>query len=212
MGSWMATVGGFAVMVGRGMDWRSKFGLTVLLWFLCLPELALAGFFAAGAFLSVSAEVPRKVDAVVVLGGDGDPGSRYARGRDLVLAGYSQRLILIQPGADQRADAGGRGMAVNVVGTLPARGSWGEALAVRDLMRAEGLHSAMVVSDPPHMLRLRYTWGSILRGTGLDYTLVATNPPWWSGWRWWHSPQASDFVGSEVLKLGYYVVKYRFGF
>jgi hypothetical protein len=51
-----------------------------------------------------------------------------------------------------------------------------------------------------------------LRGTGLDYTLVATTPPWWPGWRWWRNPGASDFVGNEVLKLGYYVVRYRFGF
>ena len=90
-------------------------------------------------------------------------------------------------------------------------GSWGEALAVRDRMQAEGLRTVMVVSDPPHMLRLRYTWGSVLRGTGLDYTLVATNPPWWPGWRWWRNPGASDFVGNEVLNLGYYVVRYRFG-
>ena len=70
----------------------------------------------------------------------------------------------------------------------------------------------VVVSDPPHMLRLRYTWGSVLRGTGMDYTLVATAPPWWPGWRWWRNPGASDFVGNEVLKLGYYVLRYRFGF
>ncbi len=69
----------------------------------------------------------------------------------------------------------------------------------------------MVVSDPPHMLRLRYTWGSVLRGTGLAYTLVATSPPWWPGWRWWRTTESASFVGNEVLKLGYYVVRYRFG-
>ena len=86
-----------------------------------------------------------------------------------------------------------------------------EAVTVRERMQAEGLRTVMVVSDPPHMLRLRYTWGSVLRGTGIDYTLVATAPPWWPGWRWWRNPGASDFVGNEVLKLGYYVVRYRFG-
>ena len=73
-------------------------------------------------------------------------------------------------------------------------GSWGEALAVRDRMQAEGLRTVMVVSDPPHMLRLSYTWGSILRGTGLDYTLVATNPPWWRCWSLvacWRRPRSS---------------------
>ena len=94
---------------------------------------------------------------------------------------------------------------------MPAPGTWGEAKVVSERMQAEGMRSVMVVSDPPHMLRLRYTWGSVLRGTGLHYTLVATTPPWWAGWRWWRNPGASDFVGNEVLKLGYYVVRYRFG-
>jgi hypothetical protein len=182
--------------------------------FLCLPELALLGFFTSGALLSAPAGEARHVDAVVVLGGDPGTGGRYARGRDLVLAGYSQRLILLYPSAAQIADAQARVPGVEIVDSMPApgsSGSWGEALAVRQLMQAGGLRTVMVVSDPPHMLRLRYTWGSVLRSTGIVYTLVATTPPWWPGWRWWRNPSASDFVGNEVLKLGYYVVRYRFG-
>ena len=193
------------------MNSRAKVALAVLVTLLCFPELALLGFFTMGALLSAPAGEARTVDAVVVLGGDGGMGGRYVRGRDLVLAGYSQRLILLNPSAAQISDARAKVPSVEIVGSTPAQGSWGEAMAVRARMQAEGLRSVMVVSDPPHMLRLRYTWGSILRGTGLDYTLVATNPPWWPGWRWWRNPGASDFVGNEVLKLGYYVVRYRFG-
>jgi hypothetical protein len=196
------------------MNRRASLAMTVLVAFLCLPELALLGFFTTGALLSAPAGALRTVDAVVVLGGDGGMGGRYVRGRDLVLAGYSQRLILLYPSAGQISDARARVPGVEIVDSMPApgsSGSWGEALAVRERMQAEGLRSVMVVSDPPHMLRLRYTWGSVLRGTGLDYTLVATSPPWWPGWRWWRNPGASDFVGNEVLKLGYYVVRYRFG-
>ena len=193
------------------MNRRARFALTALVAFLCLPELALLGFFTAGALLSAPAGEARTADAVVVLGGDLGAGGRYARGRDLVLAGYSQRLILLYPSAAQISDAQARVPGVEIVDSTPVQGSWGEALAVRQRMHAEGLRTVMVVSDPPHMLRLRYTWGSILRGTGLHYTLVATTPPWWPGWRWWRNPGASDFVGNEVLKLGGYVLKYRFG-
>ena len=184
----------------------------LLVTFLCLPELALLGFFTSGALLSAAAGEARHVDAVVVLGGDPGTGGRYARGRDLVLAGYSQRLILMYPSAAEIKDAQSRLPGVEIVDSTPAQGSWGEAMAVRERMQAEGLRSVVVVSDPPHMLRLRYTWASIFRGTGLDYTLVATSPPWWPGWRWWRNAEASGFVGNEVLKLGYYVVRYRFGF
>lgn len=193
------------------MDRRASLAMIGIVAFLCLPELALLGFFTTGALLSAPAGEARSVDAVVVLGGDGGTGGRYARGRDLVLAGYSNRLILLYPTATEIKDALAKVPSVDIVDSMDGRGSWGEALAVRERMQAEGLHTVMVVSDPPHMLRLRYTWGSILRGTGLDYTLVATTPPWWPGWRWWRNPGASDFVGNEVLKLGYYVVRYRFG-
>ena len=193
------------------MDRRASLAMIGIVAFLCLPELALLGFFTTGALLSAPAGEARSVDAVVVLGGDGGTGGRYARGRVLVLAGYSNRLILLYPSATEIKDALAKVPSVDIVDSMDGRGSWGEALAVRERMQAEGLHTVMVVSDPPHMLRLRYTWGSILRGTGLDYTLVATTPPWWPGWRWWRNPGASDFVGNEVLKLGYYVVRYRFG-
>lgn len=193
---------------------RPRLQLASLVGFLCLPELALLGFFASGAALSVPASTPRPADAVVVLGGDGGAGGlgeRYLRGRDLVLSGYSKRLILLNAGSATRDDALHTVPGVVFMGGVAVRNSWDEAVAIRDRMRAAGLRSVMVVSDPPHMLRLRYTWGSILRGTGLDYTLVATSPPWWPGWRWWSNPQASSFVGNEVLKLGGYVLKYRFG-
>lgn len=195
-----------------GMSPRARFALTVLVLFLCLPELALLGFLTTGALLSAPAGEARNVDAVVVLGGDPGTGGRYARGRDLVLSGYSQRLILLYPSAAQISDARASIPGVEIVDAMDGRGSWGEAMAIRRRMEAEGLRTVMVVSDPPHMLRLRYTWGSVLRGTGLRYTLVATSPPWWPGWRWWRNPSASDFVGNEVLKLGYYLLRYRFGF
>ena len=191
-----------------------RLAITLLVAFLCLPELALLGFFSSGVLLSASAGAPRNVDLVVVLGGDGGAGGvglRYVRGRDLVLAGYSKRLILLNAGNAARKDALVQVPAVEFLGTLGVRNSWQEAVALRDLMQAQGLRTVMVVSDPPHMLRLRYTWGSVLRGTGLSYTLIATDPPWWPGWRWWRNPEASDFVGNEVLKLGYYLVKHRFG-
>ncbi|MBK6558234.1 MAG: hypothetical protein IPG16_13925 [Comamonadaceae bacterium] len=83
---------------------------------------------------------------------------------------------------------------------------------MRTRMQAEGLRSVMVVSEPPHLLRLRYTWGSVFRGSDPGYTLIASAPPWWSTWRWWQHPRAAAFVDSEFLKLGYYVARYRFGF
>ncbi len=181
----------------------------LLLVFLLLPELALLGFFTVGVLLSSQAGLPHGADVVVVLGG-GD-GARYTRGRELVQAGYSKNLLLIDPPAAERQHAMASLAGVQVWVDDRPHNSWQEAQNALALMRANGWRSALVVSDPPHLLRLRYTWASIFRGTGLSYTLIASNPPWWSAWRWWQNPQSERFVSGEVLKLGYYVLKYRFG-
>lgn len=193
---------------------RGKAGLALLIVLLLLPEWALLGYFTIGALLSYPAELPHRADVVVVVlgGGGGGVSTRYARGRELIVAGYSEHLILIEPSAAERADALGSLPGVRVDFEASPLHSWQEAQVVRARMRANGWRSVLVVSDPPHMLRLRYAWASNFRGTGLTYTLVATDPPWWSDWRWWRNKASIDFVGNEVLKLGYYVLRYPLGF
>ena len=183
-------------------------GTACLLGLLLLPEISLLGYVTAGALLSLPADLPRRTDAVVVVGG-GD-GARYIRGRKLVMAGYSQRLLLINSSSSEREDALQSLQGVEVrIDDLP-QNSWQEAQAVRAWMTTYGWRSVMVVSDPPHLLRLRYTWSSVLRGMDVTYFLVSSDPTWWSAWAWWQNPLSAQFVGDEVLKLGYYVLRYRF--
>ncbi len=186
----------------------SKFLLAWVIGLLLLPEVVLLGYLTIGALLSFPSEVPRSADVVVVLGG-GD-GARYARGRELALAGYSKRLLLFNPSVVERKDALEHLQGVETrIDDLP-RDSWQEAIAARAWMNAYGWRSVLVVSDPPHMLRVRYTWFSIFRGTELAYSLIASDPGWWSAWGWWRNPRSEKFVSDEVLKLGYYIVRYRF--
>lgn len=185
-------------------------GLVLLLVFLLLPELALMGFFTIGALLSSPAELPHRADAVVVLGGGEE--SRYERGRDLVLAGYAGRMVFIEPNTADRKDALARLPLLEIWDKVHPQNSWGEAQTVRAWMRAKGWKSVLVVSDPPHLLRVRYAWASNFRGTDLTYTLIASTPPWWSAWRWWQNPRSAQFVEAEVLKFGYYLLRYPLGF
>jgi uncharacterized SAM-binding protein YcdF (DUF218 family) len=178
--------------------------------FLLLPEAGLLGFFTAGAVLAAPAELPNTADIVVVLGGDGGSG-RYMRGRELLHAGYSGQLVLIEPNAIDRKDALANVPGVVIWDDVLPGNSWGEAKVTRAKMQAKGWKSVLVVSDPPHMLRLRYAWFSNFWGSGLSYTLITTNPPWWPAWRWWTNPASKSFVENEVLKLGYYVFRYGFG-
>ena len=187
----------------------SRIAAAFLLLFLLLPELGLLGFFSAGVVLSSPAAAPHDVDLVVVLGGSAD---RYPRGRELVLAGYSKRLLLISPSAAERKDAQTRLPGVELVFDDTPGHTWDEARMVRAHMLASGWHTALVVSDPPHLLRVAYAWSSAFRGTDLSCTLISSDPPWWPGWQWWRNPRAAAFVDNEVLKLGYYLLRYPLGF
>ena len=102
----------------------------------------------------------------------------------MLLGFFTTGALLSAPAGEARTVDAVVVPGVEIVDSMDERGSWGEALAVRARMQAEGLRSVMVVGDPP----------------------------WRPGWRWWRNPEASGFVGNEVLKLGYYVVRYRFGF
>lgn len=102
----------------------------LLLLFLLVPELALLAFFTAGALLACPAELPRHADVVVVLGGSGD-GARYARGLELVRAGFSERLVFIEPNAKERKDALAKLRGVEVWDDVLPRNSWGEARPAR---------------------------------------------------------------------------------
>lgn len=165
-----------------------------------------AGFVALGALLSAPAAKPTPADVAVVLGGDS--GDRFAVGLNFVEAGLAPRLLLIHPSRDHLEQARKRlGASAVFVDDRP-RDSWDEATDTRVWLEAHHLKRALVVSDPPHMLRLWYTWGKVLRGTGLSYSLAETHPRWWSRWAWWRDARSRDFVADELVKLAYYLVRH----
>jgi hypothetical protein len=89
--------------------------------------------------------------------------------------------------------------------------TWTEAQVMRRWMAANGVRHVLVVSDPQHLLRVSYSWWSVFRGSGLRYTLVAAPQANWSAWHWWENEALAINAGMEVLKLVYYVGRYRFG-
>ena len=180
--------------------------------------LLCAGMFlvCAGWLLALPAGSATTADAVVVLGGGGD-NDRFLRGRSLVAEGWSSRLVLIHPTKQEVSEAkslmsvAGLRPTNLLVDDRPAANTWQEAMSARRLMTEQGWTRVLVVSDPPHLLRVNYAWSSVFAGTGLSFTLIRTDPTWWTDWRWWRNPRATLFVKEEVLKLAYYLARYRFG-
>jgi len=170
-------------------------------------------FFSLGIIISHDAGKPEKADVIVVLGGDN--GLRVRKGAELYNAGYADHVILT--GIDERfyrpAHPNWRERRMVALGVprntirvdLKSKTTWEEALNTSKTMDKKGWKSAIVVSDPPHMLRLHQTWSRAFEGSSKKFILVATQPKWWQPLLWWKNRESYQFVVSEVQKNLFYV-------
>jgi uncharacterized SAM-binding protein YcdF (DUF218 family) len=170
----------------------------------------------AGYWLEAPGQVPKRADAIVILGGD--DGDRALRALALYREGFAPTIVLtgLERGSAApphtltwRAEfLAARGVPKSALRfEVESRNSYTEATNVLELMRKTGWRSVIVVSDPPHMRRLAWTWERIFKGSGLNYVLVPSTPTWWYPGDWWHDEQAGSFVIMEYIKLGYYMAK-----
>jgi len=185
---------------------------------LCGVLLALWLLSRSGIFLSSPAQQPLPADAIVILGGDG--GARTLRGIDIYQQGLSRHIILTgledaEPAA-QPFYLNWRSQILIAAGVpkesiefdAVSKNSWEEAGATLKRAKLGGWKRIVVVSDPPHMRRLRWVWSKTFNSSGVDVVLVAGTPWWWNAERWWTSEPSAKFVVNEYVKLVYYLVKY----
>jgi hypothetical protein len=168
--------------------------------------------------LQLPASAPSKADAIVILGGG--KGDRVKKSLDLYREGYARNIVLTgiklshakshQGMTDSRAEflIKHQVRLEEISYLIPSENSWEEAQSTQRMMQQRGWKDVIVVSDPPHMLRLSYSWGKAFRGYPKHFTLVATEPAWWSPLTWWDNKTSAIFVLSEFLKLSYYAVSY----
>ena len=163
--------------------------------------------------VSQHAGTPEKTDVIIVLGGDN--GLRVRKGAELYNAGYAKHIILT--GIDERfynpnhpnwrerrmIELGVPKTAIRV--DAKSRTSWEEALNTSKTMEKKGWTSAIIVSDPPHLLRLHQTWSRAFDGSSKKFILVATQPLWWHRFFWWTNEKSSQFVISEIKKNLFYL-------
>jgi uncharacterized SAM-binding protein YcdF (DUF218 family) len=187
-----------------------------LYFFLISTTLCTALYLGLGLLVSLHTSKPVKADLIVVLGGD--DGLRVSKGAELYKAGFARNILLT--GIDSRYYRPNhpnwrerklmkRGVPrKNIIVDTWSETSWEEAENTTDLMDKHGWKSALVVSDPPHMLRLHKTWKKAFTGSGKRFILVDTEPSWWNPFLWWRDKISYRFVISEIQKNIYYLVAY----
>ncbi|OAI49816.1 hypothetical protein AYO43_00105 [Nitrospira sp. SCGC AG-212-E16] len=171
-----------------------------------------------GHWLSAPGNMPIQGDIIVALGGGGI--ERVQSALKLYREGYAKRILLT--GFNRTS-----GMASSqylhwesrmlVDGGVPQEAlffddhsgnSHDEANNTAVLMKTRQWKTALVISDPPHLRRLDMVWRPACAQHGLEYRLIATEPPAWNVSRWWSDKVWAKFVGMELLKLSYYTIAY----
>ncbi len=83
-----------------------------------------------------------------------------------------------------------------------------ESLNIAAILNAHHWHSALVVSDPPHLRRLNFCLSAVFKKAGLSYWLIQSDAPTWQANRWWQDERWRGFSLLEVVKLIFYAVVY----
>ena len=175
-------------------------------------------FFHLGSYLEESAQQPKAADLIVVLGGDA--GALSLTGARLYTQGYAPNVLLtgLDDGEKEAVPfyLHWRSQVLMAYGVaesallfdLVSLNSYQEAQNTADLMAQKGWKKVLVVSDPPHMRRLESVWKQAFAGSGREFRLISAQPYWWQANRWWSNEISVKFVVNEVIKLGYYQLKY----
>jgi len=187
-----------------------------LIFLLSVSTAAIIFFLSLGYIVSQYAGNPIKSDVIIVLGGDN--GLRVRKGAELYNAGYASHVILT--GIDERfyhpSHPNWRERRMIALGVpkhaikvdAKSTTSWEEAVNTSVTMEQRGWTSAIVVSDPPHMLRLHQTWSKAFDRSSKKFILVSTKPMWWHRMLWWENEKSYQFVMSEIKKNIFYAFVY----
>jgi uncharacterized SAM-binding protein YcdF (DUF218 family) len=187
-----------------------------LIFFLISASLCATIFLGLGLIVSMHASKPEKADVIIVLGGDN--GLRVRKGAELYRAGYASNILLTgidshyyrprHPNWRERRLMERGVPRGNIMVDIWSESSWEEAENSSDIMKKKGWKTALVISDPPHMLRLHKAWNKAFAHSGKRFILVKTTPSWWNPFLWWINPVSYQFVMSEIKKNVYYLLAY----
>jgi len=157
--------------------------LTLVITGTLLLSIALV-FLNLGHWLSAPSNVPAKADLIVTLGGGS--GERDQMAAELYKAGYAKKILLTGLGGFVDSGKGfyqsPRSLFLLKQG-IPSDAllfdglsvnTHQEALTIAALLTAHHWHSALVVSDPPHLRRISFCLQPVFKKAGLSYRLIAS--------------------------------------
>ena len=174
-------------------------------------------FLNLGNWLSQPVNDPVKSDLIVTLGGGESERDQMAA--DLYKAGYAKKILLTGMGkivnSSQHYYEYPRSLFFLKQG-IPAEAllfdglsinTHQEAINIAIVLTAHHWHSALVVTDPPHIRRVAFCLSSVFKNN-FSYSLIQSDAPTWHADRWRQDENWRRFSLSEVVKLIFYAIVY----
>ncbi len=165
-----------------------------------------------GKFLDIS-EQPKKADIIVSVGGD-RTGYRIKKAYSLYAKNYSKsNKILINPKYDFHAFEYLTEKNIsrkNIVSIDNAPNTMSEIRFTKRYMLENGFKRVIIVSDPPHLRRIRLLADGIAgyKSSGIECIVVGSSPPWWNKREYYKNGFALAFAISEMIKIPFNFIKY----
>jgi len=174
----------------------------LILWIIIMTFIGGVGWYGyqnVGFWLAQNDDL-QKAEVVVCLGGP----ERDRKAAELYHQGYSQDLIVTaEKTKDNLTKLKVPGAAITLA-PWP-KTTYQEALAVAPLIKEKGYHTALVITDPFHIRRVRWTFTHVFEKQPVQFEFVSSDLPFIRD-RWWKNKMSRFYVLSEVSKITYYRV------
>jgi uncharacterized SAM-binding protein YcdF (DUF218 family) len=175
---------------------------------------------AIGDFLVVQSEL-HPADVIHVISG---PDDRTDYAIQLYQQGYARQIFFTgtwcqrhqvnhaEHGKERAIERGVPTQAI-AIDRSPVTSTYSETVKLKEFIAESQtpIHSVIVVSDPHHMRRARWTYRRVLG----DQVSVQMAPVPFDvsrhQRRWWTDAASQRFVKNEYLKMAYYYARYQFG-
>jgi uncharacterized SAM-binding protein YcdF (DUF218 family) len=175
------------------------------------------------AHLWIVTDQPGRADAIVVLGGGLE--TRPFAAANLYHQGYAAKVLVanVKPGPAERLGVVPshtefnrqvllkRGVPLEAIITFGVDVSsfYEESVALREWSRQNNAKYMLIPMDIFSTRRARWLLSRVLSASGTEAVVIAVDPPEYTRMNWWQGEEGLVNFQNEVIKSGYYQIKYR---
>ncbi len=157
------------------------------------------GYLNIGHWLSLD-EAPHSADAIICLASG---GARLDKSVSLMSRGFADKIMATTDKTYIALIKKKVNKGALVRPEKNATSTYEEALFLKQKIIDLHIKSALIVSDPFHLYRVKWTFTHIYQNVPVHFSYISTEPKWANGF-WWNNRRSRVFVLSELPKIPYY--------